>query len=80
MPKTLEFVFDPGGPNSYLAWKALPPILVRTGATLIYLCPAVTGRGSYRSSRPPSPTARVDVSPVPRSPPVAPNQEPCSFG
>lgn len=36
MPKTLEFVFDPGGPNSYLAWKALPPILERTGATLVY--------------------------------------------
>jgi 2-hydroxychromene-2-carboxylate isomerase len=36
MTKTLEFVFDPGGPNSYLAWKALPPILERTGATLVY--------------------------------------------
>jgi 2-hydroxychromene-2-carboxylate isomerase len=36
MPKTLEFVFDPGGPNSYLAWKLLPSILERTGATLVY--------------------------------------------
>lgn len=36
MPKTLEFVFDPGGPNAYLAWKALPPILERTGAALVY--------------------------------------------
>jgi 2-hydroxychromene-2-carboxylate isomerase len=36
MPKKLEFVFDPGGPNSYLAWKLLPGILERTGATLVY--------------------------------------------
>jgi 2-hydroxychromene-2-carboxylate isomerase len=32
----LEFVFDPGGPNAYLAWKALPGILDRTGAELVY--------------------------------------------
>jgi hypothetical protein len=31
------------------------------GATLNYLCPAAPGRGSYRSPRPPSPLARVDV-------------------
>ncbi len=36
MPKTLEFVFDPGGPNSYLAWKVLPGILERSGAMLVY--------------------------------------------
>jgi 2-hydroxychromene-2-carboxylate isomerase len=36
MAKTLEFLFDPGGPNSYLAWKRLPGILERTGAALIY--------------------------------------------
>jgi 2-hydroxychromene-2-carboxylate isomerase len=36
MTKKLEFVFDPGGPNSYLAWKLLPGILERTGATLVY--------------------------------------------
>jgi 2-hydroxychromene-2-carboxylate isomerase len=36
MSKTLEFVFDPGGPNSYLAWKVLPGILERTGAVLLY--------------------------------------------
>jgi hypothetical protein len=29
-------------------------------ATLSYLCLAATGRGSYRSPRPPSPSARVD--------------------
>jgi 2-hydroxychromene-2-carboxylate isomerase len=36
MAKALEFVFDPGGPNSYLAWKMLPDLLERTGATLVY--------------------------------------------
>lgn len=36
MAKELEFVFDVGGPNAYLAWKALPPILERTRAQLVY--------------------------------------------
>jgi len=36
MTKKLEFVFDVGGPNAYLAWKALPQILERTGSTLAY--------------------------------------------
>ena len=34
MSNTLEFVFDFGSPNAYLAYKVLPPILERTGATL----------------------------------------------
>ncbi len=34
MSKTLEFVFDFASPNAYLAYKALPPILERTGAQL----------------------------------------------
>ncbi|MCG8504987.1 MAG: 2-hydroxychromene-2-carboxylate isomerase [Sphingomonadales bacterium] len=34
MTKTLEFIFDFGSPNAYLAYKALPPILARTGAGL----------------------------------------------
>ena len=34
MTKTLDFIFDFGSPNAYLAYKALPPILERTGATL----------------------------------------------
>lgn len=32
--KTLEFLFDFASPNAYLAWRALPPILERTGAAL----------------------------------------------
>jgi 2-hydroxychromene-2-carboxylate isomerase len=35
MTKTLEFLFDFGSPNAYLAWKILPGIAARTGAALI---------------------------------------------
>jgi 2-hydroxychromene-2-carboxylate isomerase len=35
MSATIEFVFDFGSPNVYLAYRALPPILARTGAGLI---------------------------------------------
>ena len=34
MTKTLDFIFDFGSPNAYFAYKALLPILERTGATL----------------------------------------------
>lgn len=34
MSKTLDFIFDFGSPNAYLAYKALPPILERSGAGL----------------------------------------------
>ncbi len=34
MPKTLDFIFDFGSPNAYFAYKALPPILERSGAAL----------------------------------------------
>jgi 2-hydroxychromene-2-carboxylate isomerase len=33
--KTIEFIFDFGSPNAYLAYRALPPILARTGAALL---------------------------------------------
>jgi 2-hydroxychromene-2-carboxylate isomerase len=32
MVKTVEFVFDFGSPNAYLAYKVLPEILAKTGA------------------------------------------------
>lgn len=32
--KTVEFIFDFGSPNAYLAWHALQPVLTRTGAEL----------------------------------------------
>jgi 2-hydroxychromene-2-carboxylate isomerase len=34
MSATIEFIFDFGSPNAYLAYRALPPILERTGAGL----------------------------------------------
>ena len=34
MSKRLEFLFDFASPNAYLAYRVLPPILERTGATL----------------------------------------------
>jgi 2-hydroxychromene-2-carboxylate isomerase len=36
MGKRLEFLFDFGSPASYLAYKALPEVLARTGATADY--------------------------------------------
>ncbi|WP_374472868.1 2-hydroxychromene-2-carboxylate isomerase [Phenylobacterium sp.] len=37
MPKTLEFLFDFGSPASYLAYKAMPAIVERTGARIDYV-------------------------------------------
>lgn len=42
MAKTLEFLFDFGAPNGYLAWKVLPALVERTGAALI-LTPILLG-------------------------------------
>lgn len=42
MSKTLDFIFDFGSPNAYLAYKALLPILERTGAKL-NLIPCLLG-------------------------------------
>jgi 2-hydroxychromene-2-carboxylate isomerase len=35
MSVAIEFIFDFGSPNAYLAYRALPPLLARTGAKLI---------------------------------------------
>lgn len=53
MSKTLEFIFDAGSPNAYLAWRVLPGILSRTGATL-KVTPALLG-GIFKATnnRPP---------------------------
>src|SRR5277367_4043507 len=42
MSKTLEFIFDFASPNAYLAYRALPPMLERTGAALL-LTPCLVG-------------------------------------
>ncbi len=36
MPGTLEFIFDFASPNAYLAYKALPDLVARTGASVRY--------------------------------------------
>ena len=41
-PKTVDFIFDFGSPNAYLAWKVLPGVLARTGAS-VNLIPALLG-------------------------------------
>ena len=41
-PKTLEFYFDFGSPNAYLAFRALPLLLARAGANLA-MKPALIG-------------------------------------
>jgi 2-hydroxychromene-2-carboxylate isomerase len=48
MAKTLEFIFDFASPNAYLAYHALPPILQRTGASLV-LTPCLLG-GIFKST------------------------------
>ncbi len=42
MAKTIDFIFDFGSPNGYLAWKVLPEITARTGAK-VNLIPCLLG-------------------------------------
>jgi len=42
MDASIEFIFDFGSPNAYLAYRALPPILERTGARLV-ITPCLLG-------------------------------------
>jgi 2-hydroxychromene-2-carboxylate isomerase len=42
MAKTIDFIFDFGSPNAYLAWKLLPGIAARHGAT-VRLIPCLLG-------------------------------------
>jgi 2-hydroxychromene-2-carboxylate isomerase len=55
MTKTLEFYFDFGSPNAYLAYKRLPAILERTGAELAYR-PMLLG-GVFKATGNQSPVA-----------------------
>ncbi len=48
MSKTLDFIFDFGSPNAYFSYKALPPLLERTGATL-NIIPCLLG-GIFKST------------------------------
>jgi 2-hydroxychromene-2-carboxylate isomerase len=42
MPATIDFIFDFGSPNGYLAWRVLPGIAERTGSS-INLIPCLLG-------------------------------------
>ncbi len=42
MTKSVDFIFDFGSPNAYLAWKVLPGIAARHGAT-VNLLPCLLG-------------------------------------
>jgi 2-hydroxychromene-2-carboxylate isomerase len=52
-PVTIDFVFDFGSPNAYLAWKTLPGIAARTGAA-INLIPCLLG-GIFKATNNRSP-------------------------
>jgi 2-hydroxychromene-2-carboxylate isomerase len=55
MPKTLEFLFDFGSPTTYLAYKRLPELAARTGATIDF-APILLG-GIFKATGNASPAA-----------------------
>ena len=54
MSATIEFIFDFASPNAYLAYRALPPILARTGARLA-ISPCLLG-GIFKATGNVAPT------------------------
>jgi 2-hydroxychromene-2-carboxylate isomerase len=60
MTQTIEFLFDFGSPNVYLAYRALPPILERTGSKL-EITPCLLG-GIFKAANNQSPV--VAFAPV----------------
>jgi 2-hydroxychromene-2-carboxylate isomerase len=64
MTKTLEFLFDFGGPNSYLAYKMLPDLSARTGADVIYT-PILLG-GLFKLTNNQAPMMRYAETPAKR--------------
>ncbi len=65
MAKNLEFLFDFGGPNSYLAHKSLPEICARTGAELAYV-PILLG-GLFKLTNNQAPMMRYAETPAKRN-------------
>src|SRR5271170_2413852 len=53
MSATIEFIFDFGSPNAYLAYRVLPPILARTGAELVITPCLLGGLFKLTDNRPP---------------------------
>ena len=65
MAKTFEFLFDFGGPNSYLAHKVLPEICARTGAEATYV-PILLG-GLFKITNNQAPLIRYAETPAKRN-------------
>ena len=62
MSKNLEFLFDFGGPNSYLAYKILPELCARTGAQVVYV-PILLG-GLFKLTNNQAPMMRYAETPA----------------
>ena len=62
--KSFEFLFDFGGPNSYLAHKVLPDLCQETGATAIYV-PILLG-GLFKITNNQAPMMRYAETPAKR--------------
>jgi 2-hydroxychromene-2-carboxylate isomerase len=65
MTKTFEFLFDFGGPNSYLAHKTLPDMCARTGAQAFYV-PILLG-GLFKLTNNQAPLIRYAETPAKRN-------------
>lgn len=65
MTKSFEFLFDFGGPNSYLAHKMLPDICARTGADAVYV-PILLG-GLFKLTNNQAPLMRYADTPAKRN-------------
>jgi 2-hydroxychromene-2-carboxylate isomerase len=62
MAKIFEFLFDFGGPNSYLAHKMLPDLCARTGAEVVYV-PILLG-GLFKLTNNQAPMMRYAETPA----------------
>lgn len=65
MGKSFEFLFDFGGPNSYLAHKLLPGICAQTGAEVTYV-PILLG-GLFKLTNNQAPLIRYAETPAKRN-------------
>lgn len=65
MAQSFEFLFDFGGPNSYLAHKVLPKICAQTGAEAVYI-PILLG-GLFKLTNNQAPLIRYAETPAKRN-------------
>ena len=65
MAKSFEFLFDFGGPNSYLAHKMVPDLCARTGAEAVYT-PILLG-GLFKLTNNQAPLMRYAETPAKRN-------------